>query len=192
MSDSVQSAWLGEVVLSRRTVHDYSPEPIEDSVLEQALELVLAAPNHRMTEPWRFVVAGPVVRQRLADISVELKRRKAPLGERVEREVKDKIVTPPRLVVLCRVRHSKPDVEREDYAAIACGVQSAMLWLWSRGIGSKWSTGAVTNAAETYQALGVPEDTQEIVGFLWIGRPAKAMDKPRRKHGLADVLSWVP
>lgn len=192
MTDAAFAAWLADLVSSRVTVHDYAPEALPDGLLERALELVLAAPNHRLTEPWRFVLAGSAVRERLADISVELKRKKGSLSERVEAEIRAKVTTPPALVVLCRLRHAKPDVEREDYAAIACGVQSAMLWLWAQGIGTKWSTGGVTTAEESYAALGVPRDEQEIVGFLWVGRPAKSTPKPRRQLGLADVLRRVP
>jgi nitroreductase len=192
MTVPAPTEWLSDLVLSRTTVHDYSPEPIPDSLIERALELALAAPNHRLTEPWRFVEAGPVVRQRLADISVALKRQKGPLGERAEFEIKAKVVTPPVLLVLCRVRNPRPDVEREDYAAIACAVQNAVLWLWSQGIGAKWSTGGVISSDDTYQALAIPRDEQEIVGFLWVGRPAKPPVKPKRERALPDVFRRVP
>ncbi|MEN9581897.1 MAG: hypothetical protein RJA70_4906, partial [Pseudomonadota bacterium] len=70
-----------EALLSRRTIHDYLPEPVAPSILRRALEAALAAPNHRMTEPWRFVQVGPEMRRRLADIAVGLKGNKGVLSE---------------------------------------------------------------------------------------------------------------
>ena len=42
--------------------------------------------------------------------------------------------------------------------------------------------GGVTSADDTYEALGVSRAEQEIVGFLWMGRPAKPPVEPRRTH----------
>jgi nitroreductase len=192
MTEPSRAEWLEQVVLSRTTVHVYSPEPLAQDLVDRALELALVAPNHRLTEPVRFVQVGPETRRRLADISVQLKQRKGPMSERVEQEVRSKMETPPVLVVLCRIRHAKAEVEREDYASIACGVQSVMEWLWAQGVGSKWSTGAVTTADATYEALGVPVDEQEIVGFLWLGRPSGEPRKPERRLTLAAALRRLP
>jgi nitroreductase len=192
MTDPSRADWLEQLVLSRATVHDYAPEPIPEVLVERALQLALAAPNHRLTEPMRFVLVGAQTRRRIADISVELKSKKGAMSERVEAEIRYKIETPPVLVVLCRVRHDNPNVGREDYASIACGVQSMMEWLWAQGIGSKWSTGAVTTAQATYEALGVSEAEQEIVGFLWLGKPAATPRKPERKLALAQAVRRLP
>lgn len=186
-----QSRWLSAVIASRSTVHNYDSTPVPESVIERGLQLWMAAPNHHMTEPWRFVLVGKEARARLADIGVGIKSAKNPLTDRAEREVRAKIQDPPVLIVPCRVRHEKPDVEREDYAAIACGAQNAMLWFWAHGLGSKWSTGAITTAPATYALLEVPAE-HEIVGFLWVGRASTVSQKPRRKLGLSDVLRRVP
>jgi nitroreductase len=185
-----QRQWMREVLITRRTVHDYAPDPIPEPLLESALQTALAAPNHRMTEPWRFVLVGEQARRALVDIALELKRKKG-LTPKGESEVRSKMLNPPHLVVVCRRRHEKPDVEREDYAAVACAVQNFMLHLWMYGVGSKWSTGGVTTAPATYALLDVPKD-EEIQGFVWVGKARTDVAKPRRKHGLDEVLRRVP
>lgn len=186
-----QSRWLSAVIASRCTIHNYDPTPVPESVIERGLQLWMAAPNHRMTEPWRFVLVGKETRPRLADIAVAIKNAKNSLADRAEREVRAKIQDPPVLIVPCRVRHERPDVEREDYAAMACGAQNAMLWFWAHGLGCKWSTGAITTVPATYALLEVPAE-HEIVGFLWVGRASSEVHKPRRRLGLTDVLRRVP
>lgn len=182
-----------ELILTRRTVHDYQPGPIPEGAVERAVTAAMAAPNHRMTEPWRFVRVGPEGRRRLVEISAALKGGPAALGEPALERLRAKMLHPAELLVVCQVRHDDPGIAREDYAATACAVQNAMLSFWEEGVGSKWSTGAVTTDERTYAALGVDATQEQIVGFLWAGQPLRAdLPKPKRRRGLADVLRSVP
>jgi nitroreductase len=48
---------LFNAIFNRRTIKDFKPDPVPDAVLERALGAGLWAQNHRLTQPWRFVVA---------------------------------------------------------------------------------------------------------------------------------------
>jgi nitroreductase len=182
-----------ELILTRRTIHDYQPGPIPEGAVERAATAAMAAPNHRMTEPWRFVRVGPEARRTLVDISAELKGGASALGGPALEKLRAKMLNPAELLVVCRVQHGDPDIAREDYAAIACAVQNAMLSFWAEGVGSKWSTGAVTTDERTYKALGIDPQTEEIVGFLWAGQALRIdLPKPRRRRTLEEVLRSVP
>ena len=159
------------------------------------LAAAIAAPNHRMTEPWRFVRVGPEARKALLGIAADLKKPSdaAAPSEAALEKLRAKMLTPAELLVVCQVRHPDPDVAREDYAAVACAVQSAMLAFWAEGIGSKWSTGAVTTDPRTYARLGIDPAHEEIVGFFWVGYAARAdVPKPRRRRAIDEVLRSVP
>lgn len=177
---------------SRRTIHDYLPAPVDAALLRRAIEAGLAAPNHRMTEPWRFVQVGPETRRQLAAIAVSVKGRKGALSPEAEQRTRAKVLAPPELLVLVQVLAGDKEVELEDYAAIACAQQNIALALWAEGVGSKWSTGAVTQAAETYAALSIEPSAQRIVGFLWAGYAADSLPKARRRLAVADVLRTLP
>lgn len=183
---------LQQLIADRRTVHDYRVEPLPEGAVERALTAALAAPNHRMTEPWRFVRVGPVARDRLVEISAALKSGGAGLSGPALDKLRAKMLSPAELIVVCQVRSEDPTLTREDYAAVACSIQSAMLAWWAEGIGSKWSTGAVTTDARTYEALGVDPSLEEIVGFLWAGYSVREAPKPRRRRALTEVLRVVP
>ena len=47
-----------EALLSRRTVHHFEERPVPDDVLRRGLECAIRAPNHKLTEPWRFRSLG--------------------------------------------------------------------------------------------------------------------------------------
>ncbi len=46
-------------IRTRRTVKAFGPEPVDRAILEELLELARWAPNHHLTNPWRFRVVGP-------------------------------------------------------------------------------------------------------------------------------------
>jgi nitroreductase len=159
-------------------------------VLENALRAAVAAPNHRMTEPWTFLCAGPETRIRIAEIAIRVKEAKA--GKTYDAEARQALTrqftTPAALVVVVQKVAADVSVDRENYAAIACALQNAALVLWEAGVGSKWSTGAVTTNPETYDLLKLQPEVARIVGLFWVGFPASVPPKPTRRRSLDDVV----
>jgi nitroreductase len=189
-----RAATIRAVMVERTTVHDYAPTAVDIAAVERALAVALTAPNHRMTEPWRFLVVGRETREPLVAISIELKGRKS--GGKVDpstaNSVRDKMMNPAWLIVASQVRNANSSIAREDYAAVACAIQNLMLSLRADGIGSKWSTGAVVTDPRTYQHLGVDSEREEIVGFVWVGMPAKPALKVPRKLTVQAVTRYLP
>jgi nitroreductase len=185
---------IRSVMAERTTVHDYAPTAVDIGAVNRGLAVALAAPNHRITEPWRFTVVGPQMREALVAISIELKGQKS--GGKVDpstaSSVRDKMVNPAWLVVVSQVKNANPDVAREDYAAVACAIQNLMLSLHAEGISSKWSTGAVIRDPRSYQHLGIDAEREEIVGFVWVGMPSKTPVKVARKLDVAAVTRYLP
>ncbi len=70
--------------------------------------------------------------------------------------------------------------EREDYAACCCAAENLMLYLWQRGIGTKWTTGGVTRDARFYDLLGIDAAKETVVGFFFYGVP-KVVPEQKRK-----------
>lgn len=184
---------LQSLICQRTTVQDFSSDPLPEGALERALEAGLAAPNHRLTEPWRFLRLGNETRARLAVVQARLKDKgRTPTAESLSR-AREKLLAPAELLVVVRAVHPDPNTGREDYAAIACAVQNISLSLWAEGVGSKWGTGGVTTDAETYSILGLDAADMEIVGFLSLGFPRGGMPrKPARRLGVEQVLRELP
>ena len=47
-----------DAILSRRTIFKFEQKPVPDDVIEQVFSFGIWAPNHHVTEPWRFIVIG--------------------------------------------------------------------------------------------------------------------------------------
>ena len=56
-----------EAIRGRRTHKAYAPEPVDPATLDGLLELARWAPNHHLTNPWRFRVVGPEALARLKE-----------------------------------------------------------------------------------------------------------------------------
>ena len=56
-----------EAIRTRRTHKAYRPEPVDREQLEEILDLARWAPNHNLTNPWRFRVIGPQALERLKE-----------------------------------------------------------------------------------------------------------------------------
>src|SRR3954452_12948793 len=69
---------VNEAIRSRRSISRFRPEPVPDEALERALVAAIWAPNHHLTEPWRFTVLGEAARREFAERYGELQLRKAP------------------------------------------------------------------------------------------------------------------
>ncbi len=163
---------------SRRTIHLFAPEPVPDDLVLRALDLARWAPNHRLTEPWRFTLLGPETAAAVVDLNARLvtEARGAAAGE-AKRERWAAI--PGWLVVTCR---TSEDAERarEDYAACCCAIQNLQLYLWSHGVGVKWTTGPVTRDARFYDLVGLDAERETVVGLLWYGVPSVVPETQRQ------------
>ena len=56
-----------EAIQSRRTIFKFKPDPVPKNILEDLLYAGIWAPNHHLTEPWRFTVIGEEVKLKLAE-----------------------------------------------------------------------------------------------------------------------------
>ncbi|MEM1350189.1 MAG: nitroreductase [Myxococcota bacterium] len=178
-----------DALRSRRTIHFYTDAPVDEAIVQRALECALRAPNHKLTNPWRFTLVGTETRAQITEVGLQIKRDKGASEDKLQRS-RVKLSTPPVLLVVSQVRDDDAFRNREDYAATACAIQNLMVSLWSDGVGSKWSTGGITRAPQTYALTNIDPAAEEIVGFVWAGYPEQTPDPPRAP--LQDMLRHVP
>ena len=180
---------IEEVIRGRRTIHNFTTQVVPFEQIEKAIELASWAPNHRHTEPWRFHYLGPETISAVVDLNASLvARKKGPAAGDAKRERWSKI--PGWLVVTTALSPDNTELEKEDYAACCCAIQNLSLYLWSAGIGVKWTTGAVTRHPEFYQLLKVDSQERQTVGVLWYGYAANVAQQKRQPVG--EILTRLP
>ena len=163
---------LEEAIRTRRTHKVYGADPVDRGVLEELLELARWAPNHHMTEPWRFRVLGP-------EALARLKEAAGP-------EAAGKLDRAPTLVVVSTVQEGDPVQDEEDLCATASAAYIVLLAAHGRGLASYWRTPEVLRTPEGRAALELPDD-ERALGLLHLGAPRQQQPPPER----ADVGTYT-
>ena len=156
---------MEDAIRTRRTHKVYGSEPVPRETLDELFELARWAPNHNLTNPWRFRVLGP---ESLAEL-------KAAAGE----EAAAKLDRAPTLVVVSYVRSDDPLQDEEDHAATAVAAYIVLLAAHARGLAGYWRTPAVLRTPEGRAAVGVGEG-ERIIGLLHLGWPRQEKPAPER------------
>ena len=184
-----------DVLTSRRTIYRFSEKKVGAEALELAFDAARNAPCHKNTHPWKFYVMGDEVRKEIIPEVKRLAKKKVPDGENSEAGISkavDKILSPP--VLICFTSALSPQDsfrEEEDYAATVCATHNLVLSLWGNGIGSQWSTGAITRSKASYGAIGASPDEERIIGFIKIGYPTGGVPS-KNKKGLEEIREYLP
>ena len=160
-------ACVDAAIHGRRTTKEYRSEPLARALVDELLELARWAPNHRMTEPWRFRVLGPSALAALKDAAGP--------------EAGAKLDRAPTLIVASAVPSPLPLHAAEDVQAAACAVYAVLLGAHARGIASYWRTPGVLRPEQGRDAVGVPAG-EVVLGLIHLGYPAhdEAPDVPER------------
>lgn len=177
-----------EFMRGRRSVVRFEPELPAAEILRAAVEVARWAPNHRLTNPWRFYVLGPQGRDRVIALNTALVAQSRGEEQAADKDKRWRAV-PGWLVVTCR-DDGNEITAREDYAATACATQNLMLYLHSAGVATKWTTGAVTRSPTFFDACGIQiADGEYCAGLLWYGYPAR--DTQSRRAPVDDILLFT-
>lgn len=179
---------LKELIISRRTIHKFKETPPPRELLYEAIDTARWAPNHKLTEPWRFYILGPETAARVAHLNADLLlKTKGPVAAENKRA---RWLSMPSMIVVSFKKAGDPFREREDYAATCCAIQNMMLFLWSKRLGTKWSTSPVICDVEFYNILGADPEHEEVIGLLWCGYPEDIPLQQRRP--VSDITRELP
>jgi nitroreductase len=183
-----------EAIQRRTSVRRFRPDPVPREIIARLIDCAVRAPNHKLTEPWRFAVLTGAARTRLADLRARhrLKRYadsesdEARAGaEKVRRETED---TPAFVVVMCAVN---PDelTREEDYAAAMMATANLITAAQSLELGTYIKTGGIMRDPGLAALVGL-ENGFRIVAVVSLGYPA-GEEAPHRRRPAVELTRWV-
>ena len=150
---------LLELAHARRTHKAFGSEPVPRETLLELLDVARLAPNHHLTQPWRFRVLGPETLARVKEV--------AGPSEAV------KLERAPTLVVASAALTGDLLQDEEDVCATAAAIMLVLLAATERGLASYWRTPAILRTARGREAAGIPRG-ERLLGLLHFGAPARA------------------
>jgi nitroreductase len=166
---------VATAIRTRRTHKAYRSEPVDRATLNELLDLARWAPNHHLTNPWRFRVVGP-------EALARLKEAAGP-------EAAAKLDRAPTLVVCSCMLSGEPVQDEEDLHATAIAAYIVLLAAHARGLGGYWRTPGVLRTEEGRAAVGLDPD-ERFVALIHLGRPIQEKPAPEREH-IAHVVHYL-
>ena len=182
-----------DAIRGRRSIKRFTDRPISRDEIEKILAAAALAPNHRLTEPWRFYVLGPDARYAYGLALGDRKARKLIDPEAVA-ALRAKVAAEhralPCMIAVAMVTSDDPEIREEDYAAVMMAIQNLALVAVDIGLGTHIKTGAVMLSAAARAAVGVPED-QRIISIINLGEPSEVPPPKSRREG-REHTTWLP
>src|SRR3954447_12563506 len=180
-----------EAIRTRRTHKAYTKEPLDRQTLDELFELARWAPNHNLTNPWRFRVVGPEALERL----------KAAAGP----ESAPKLDRAPTLVVASAIQlgddpirddedlNDAGDAPMRDAEALTAAAAAPYILLLAapaKALAGSWRTPEVLRTPEGRAAVGVPAD-EKVLGLVYLGHPCQDRAPPDRAPA-EEYVTYLP
>ena len=166
---------VATAIRTRRTHKAYRSEPVDRATLDELLDLARWAPNHHLTNPWRFRVLGP-------ETLARLKQSTTP-------EAASKLDRAPTLVCVSAVLVGDPIQDEEDLCATACAVFIVLLAAHGRGLAGYWRTPGVLRTRDGAAAVGMGED-ELFVALVHLGH-ARDEKRPPERLPSGDFVTYL-
>lgn len=192
----VRDTYLFDLILTRRSLRRYRPDPVPRALIERLLTAAIWAPSAHNRQPWRFaVVESPEQKEKLARAMGERLRRdleadslsQAVIDADVARS-HDRITSAPVLIAVCLTMadmDTYPDARRAQ-AEYLMAVQSTamagenlLLAAHEAGLGACWMCAPLFCPDVVRHTLGLPRDWQPQ-GLITLGYPVQQREKTRR------------
>ena len=198
-----------KVIQDRRSVRNFTDEPIVDQDLDMILEAARLAPSGENAQPWRFIVVkdelmrkkmGAIagggssrrftaefvtkkMQERFANLEDEAKKQAA-FQKLTTGQVSAFMAEAPINLVVC----GKKDVWDTPYDTSAA-IENILLMVAAVGLGACWVIAPCIDIRDEDRIkglLGIPEDFK-AVSIISIGHPARA-HKPRPRLPLKELV----
>jgi nitroreductase len=167
---------LAELAHARRTHKAFGPEPVPRKTLVELFEVARLAPNHHLTQPWRFRVLGPETLARLKECGGP--------GEA------EKLERAPTLVLATAALSGDTVQDEEDVCATAAAIMLVLLAATERGLATYWRTPGILRTERGREAAGIPRG-ERFLGLLHFGAPERE-PAPRERDPVESYLEFLP
>ena len=163
-----------EALYRRRMAWDFEDQPVPRDALARMLETAIWAPNHRLTEPWRFFILekGSAAAGKVAGLAYDFALQRSGNERRAE-ATRDSLLKTPVLIYAYSTPGRDEEGTKENYASVCCAAQNMALAGVAEGLAVTWETGGPTRHPDLAETLGA-EDDWTLATMLSIGYPAES------------------
>ena len=178
-----------EALYQRRMAWEFKSDPVPKEALERMLQTAVWAPNHRLTEPWRFFVLekGSDALDKAAGLAYDFSMQRNNNPQRAE-ATRQSMLNTPVLMYLYYTPGRDEEGTRENYASVCCAAHNMALAGVAEGLAVTWETGGPTRHPDLAETLGAG-DGWMLATMLSIGYPAEDPNSQRTPVG--NFINWL-
>ncbi len=183
-----------DAIARRVSTRAFQDRSVPRATIERLLDAAVRAPNHKLTEPWRFVVLTGAGRDRLAELRRDHRAARfpdpvAPEAVRsIEKTWREGRETPACVAVLC-VQVEDAVRREEDTASVWMAVQNLLTAATAEGLGTYVRTGGILSDPGVEALVRLPAGSR-VIALVSLGWPA-AEEEPRRRTPAAQKTLWL-
>ncbi|MCF1427486.1 MAG: NAD(P)H nitroreductase [Shewanella sp.] len=179
-----------ELLLTRQSCPRLQAPGPDDTQLQQILDAAVRVPDHGALRPWEFIIAKEQGLQALADIL-----KASAIADGADESQIEKAATLPfrapmviTVVAKCRPHPRVPELEQQ--LAAGCALMAMQQAVFAMGLGGIWRSGDYAFSREMHRRLGL-SDTDQIVGFLYLGTPVVQAPIKKAQHSGMDCARFL-
>ena len=139
-------------------------------LVARLIDLAVWAPNHRLTEPWRFYAFDGPARAQVGEIARQVTLTQFNDTPGVTREVAETKAAEaattwarvPALLYVTTLPDPNPEIDLENYGSTCIAVANMMLAAHAAGLATSWSSGAVAAAPALAALVGARADERMV------------------------------
>ncbi|WP_050613968.1 nitroreductase family protein [Bacillus testis] len=183
---------LAQMIKSRRSIKRFEDREVSTALISELLDTAVWAPNHHLTQPWRFILFNGEGREKFANAVKEWKMAKETNPAKKEEEgnkLYQKLMSNPAFLLVVMKENSNLAQREEDAAAISCLIQNFSLLAWEQNIGMTWHTQGWLQEQMVREAIGV-KPGERIVANIHLGYP-EMIPKAQPRTPAAELLTII-
>jgi nitroreductase len=177
-----------DAIMTRRSVGKTTGERPDRETIQKLIRAAVAAPNHHLTEPWRFLVLTGSALEEFGEAWATGAERegKDPAG------LKDKALRAPVIIAVIEKPkgHLPKVIEVEEHHAVGAAMQNMLLAAHEMGLAAMLRTGPAAHIKECHDFIGLGDD-ELVAGYVYVGYPPEGFTKgPPRKTPAEELTEW--
>ncbi len=155
-------------------------------VVEELLELLTWAPNHKRTWPWRLAVLSGETRRTLGEAIADVMDAQGDDAPKVAK-TRTKYLRSPIVIAIGAAPGDSPERTAENRYAVAAGAQNLLLSAHAHGLAALWGSPMRGANAAINTVCDFAPDT-EVLGLVYLGWPTGVVETPARP---APDVNWL-
>nr|WP_321238572.1 nitroreductase family protein [uncultured Tolumonas sp.] len=181
---------ITEFLLSRHSSHHLALPAPDEEQLNIILRAAMRAPDFQYMRPYRFLVAQDAGLIRLGELFAQAAKMMNKPEQIIERVKKMPLRAPVVITVVAIPAVNKHVTAFDQVLCASSSVLMMQMAAQSLGFNGIWRSGWLMQSRELHQLLEL-QDTDQIVGFLYLGTPTESVAAVRPDDNPEPYTQWL-